>query len=69
MNFFKIKTNWSNAELISLKLCIASAYILVGAYFHEFFREHSIAVLLLFVITVIYSLFLWFRKMKKGKQA
>ena len=36
MNFFKAKTSWSNAELIVLKICIASAYVLLGAYFHSF---------------------------------
>ena len=46
MNFFKIKTGWSNAEFIPLKLCIATAYILIGAYFHNFFRDHYVAVLI-----------------------
>ena len=36
MNFFRIKTSWSNAEFIVLKLCIASAYVLIGAYFSDF---------------------------------
>ena len=65
MNFFKIKTSWSNAELIPLKLCIASAYVLIGAYFHNFFSNNYIIVLIVFIITVIWVVYLWFNKMKK----
>jgi preprotein translocase subunit SecG len=65
MNFFKIKTSWSNAELIPLKLCIATAYILVGAYFHNFFRKYYIIILIVFFITVIWAVYLWLNKMKK----
>jgi len=64
MNFFKIKTSWSNAEFIVLKLCIASAYILVGTYFHNFIRTYYIPVLFLFVLTVIWAVYLWLHKMK-----
>ena len=68
MNFFKIKTSWSNAELIPLKLCVASAYVLVGAYFHHFFRSYYVPVLFLFGLTVVWSVYLWVRKMKSGNQ-
>ncbi|WP_428665582.1 hypothetical protein [Runella sp.] len=59
MNFFKIKTTWSNAEFIPLKLCIAAAYLLLGAYFHDFFITYFIPVLVVFVITVIWTVYLW----------
>jgi hypothetical protein len=65
MNFLKIKTSWSNVELIVLKLCIASAYVLVGAYFHRIVRHHYILVLAVFIITVAWSVYLWLRKMKE----
>ncbi len=68
MNFFKIKTCWTNAEFIVLKLCIASAYILVGVYFHDFFRYYYMPILILFGITVIWSVYLWLSKMKVGRQ-
>jgi len=68
MNFFKIKTTWSNGELIPLKLSIATAYILVGGYFHSFFHRYYIPVLIVFGITVTLSLYMWFTKMKSGKQ-
>ena len=64
MNFFQIKTRWSNAEFIVLKLCIATAYILVGTYFHNFFRTYYIPVLIIFIITVIWAVYLWLIKMK-----
>lgn len=65
MNFFKIKTTWSNAEFIPLKLCIASAYVLVGAYFHHFFSQYRMVAIVLFAATVIWSVYLWLSKMKK----
>lgn len=68
MSFFKIKTSWSNAELVVLKLCIASAYIIIGAYFHNFFRSYYVPVLVVFGITVMWSVYLWLKKMKIGKQ-
>jgi hypothetical protein len=64
MNFFNIKTSWSNAELIPLKLSIATAYSLIGTYFHNFFRHYYIPVLIIFGITVIWSVYLWLNKMK-----
>jgi predicted PurR-regulated permease PerM len=69
MNFFKIKTRWSNAELVVLKLCIASAYILVGTYFHKFFHHYYIPVLIAFVVTVVWSIYLWITKMKVRKES
>jgi len=68
MNFFKIKTSWSNAEFIVLKLCVASAYVLVGAYFHAFFHAYFIPVLIIFGITVIWSVSLWVSKMKNSNK-
>ncbi|NVN94866.1 MAG: hypothetical protein HXX18_06240 [Bacteroidetes bacterium] len=68
MNFFKIKTTWSNAEFIPLKLCIASAYILIGAYFHNFVSNFYVIILILFLITVIWAVYLWLHKMIKEKK-
>lgn len=65
MNFLNKKTTWTNWELIPLKLCIATAYILVGGYFHSFFHSVLIPVILLFGITMIWSVWMWISKMKK----
>ena len=67
MNFFQKKTSWSNAEFIILKLCVASAYVLVGAYFHSFFRQYYIPVLVLFGISCVWAVYLWVSKMKSAK--
>ena len=64
MNFLKIKTTWSNAEFIPLKVCIASAYLLIGAFFHHFFREYYTLLFVLFCITGTWSIYLWLHKMK-----
>jgi hypothetical protein len=68
MNIFKIKTSWSNAEFIPFKLSVATAYLLIGTYFHRFFRAHYIPVLILFGITAIWSVYLWLNKMKIARQ-
>ena len=66
MNFFKIKTTWTNAELIPLKICIASAYLLAGAYFHNFVREYFVFIVIMFSVTVVFSVFRWLQKMKSN---
>lgn len=66
MNFFKIKTSWSNAEFIVLKLCIAAAYVLVGSYFHAFIKQYYVPVLIIFGITCCWSVYLWIKKMKNS---
>jgi len=67
MNFFKAKTTWSNAEFIPLKLCIASIYVVIGSYFHDFFSKYYTALFILFGITVIWSVYLWIKKMEKAR--
>lgn len=67
MNIFKVKTSWSNAEFIPFKLCIASIYIVVGSYFHDFFSRYYVALLILFGITVIWTVYLWLKKMRRGR--
>ncbi len=67
MNFFRVKTNWSNAEFIVLKLCVASAYILIGGYFHSYILQYIGPVLVVFAITCAWSLYLWITKMKSVK--
>ncbi|TGL59024.1 hypothetical protein [Leptospira sarikeiensis] len=64
MNFFKSETSWSNAEFIVFKLCVASAYVLIGAYFNDFFLQYRIPILIVFGITAIWTINLWLRKMK-----
>jgi len=64
MNFFKAKTSWSNGQLIILKLCIASAYVLVGAYFHSFVGVYYMPILFVFGVTCIWAVYLWISKMR-----
>ncbi len=69
MNFLSVKTKWSSADLAVLKGCVASAYVLIGAYFHEFFLEYYIPVLAGFTIFLVWVVYLWTNKMaKKRKQ-
>jgi K+ transporter len=64
MNFFKTRTSWTNAEFIILKLCIASAYVFLGSYFHKFIELGYLPILLLFAISCIWAVYLWVKKMK-----
>lgn len=68
MSFLSKKTSWSNAEFIVFKLCVASIYIIVGCYFHDFFRNYYIPLFILFSITCIWTVALWFKKMKADKR-
>lgn len=68
MNFFKIKTSWSNAEFILIKLCMASVYIFIGSYFHDFFENYSTLLLIVFAITVIWFVCEWLKKMKSKSE-
>jgi len=66
MNFFRAKTSWSNMEFIPFKLCVASIYIIAGAYFHDVIQHYYIPLFILFGITVIWTVYLWVEKMKKA---
>jgi hypothetical protein len=48
-----------------LKLCIGTAYLLLGAVFHEFVLDHYLLIAFIFGITVAISLRSWIVKMKK----
>ncbi|TGK00927.1 hypothetical protein EHO59_13485 [Leptospira semungkisensis] len=67
MNFFTKETSWSNAEFIVFKLCIASIYVLIGAYFRDFFLQYRIVFTAIFVVTVIWTVSLWLKKMRSAK--
>ncbi|MBV8388499.1 MAG: hypothetical protein JO080_01730 [Mucilaginibacter sp.] len=64
MGFLNTKTSWSNAEFIPFKLCVASIYVIVGAYFHDFFQQYYVPLFILFGISVISTVYLWVKKMK-----
>ena len=68
MNFLKIKTTWTNAELVIIKICIAAAYLLVGAYFHELVKHYYLVMIGVFAITVVWGMYLWLRKMKNNEE-
>ena len=65
MNFWTHKTAWSNLEFIPLKLAIGSAYILIGALFHDFILQYHVFFAAIFLVTVIWSIYKWVSKMKQ----
>lgn len=67
MNIFKAKTTWLNTEFIPFKLCIASIYVIIGSYFHDFFSKYYTALGILFGITVIWTVYLWIKKMRQAR--
>lgn len=64
MNFFNVKTVWTNTEFIPFKLCVASIYVIVGSYFHSFFENYYLPIFILFGITAIWTVTLWLKKMR-----
>ncbi len=64
MNFFKIKTSWSNAELGIFKVCVASMFVMIGVFFNDYLRNFYVPLLIIFGITLVWTLFLWITKMK-----
>ncbi|MFZ4412981.1 MAG: hypothetical protein ACOYOV_07845 [Bacteroidales bacterium] len=65
MNFLKIKTSWSNFELALFKICVASIYLVIGIYFHEFLGKYMLLFVSIFVVSAIWVFSLWLKKMKK----
>jgi hypothetical protein len=65
MNFLKLKTSWSTAELGLLKLCLISLGIVLGIFFYEFLKAQILLFFIVFIITAIYGLFLWIKKAKQ----
>nr|WP_199078517.1 hypothetical protein [Pedobacter sp. ASV19] len=64
MNFLNAKTVWANKEFIPFKLCIASIYVIIGSYFHNFFESYYVLLFILFGISVVWTVALWLKKMK-----
>lgn len=64
MNIFKIRTTWSNGELAILKMCVASFYISVGIFLHEYIERYLIYFLFIFVVSVISIGYIWLNKFK-----
>lgn len=65
MNFLKLKSTWTNAELIILKICIATAYLMVGSYFDDLFDGYFYHLIIVFAITLAWGTYLWIQKMKR----
>ena len=64
MNFFKKQTCWSNIEFVWLKLCVGSAYLFIGTYYHDFLKDYYLPIIIVFSIAVVQTLFLWIKKME-----
>jgi hypothetical protein len=65
MGFLDKKTTWNNKELIPLKLCIASIYLLIGAKYETLIVNYKFPLILLFIVTLAYTMYLWLKKMKE----
>jgi len=48
MNFFKIKTSWSNAELGIFKVCVASIFVMIGVFFNDYLKNFYVPLIVLF---------------------
>lgn len=66
-HFLLRKTSWSTAELGLIKLCLASLWVSVGAYFHEYIQGYISLLLPVFMTTAIWLWYLWIKKLKESK--
>lgn len=63
MNFFLKKTTWSNLEFIPLKLCIGTGYLLILSFLPVELQDIRTILLVIFIPTVVWSLYKWFHKL------
>jgi hypothetical protein len=63
LQFLFKKSTWSNLQLIPLKLCIASAYLIIGHFIPETVNTYFWPLVLLFGITLIVSLWIWLKQL------
>ncbi|NHM07529.1 hypothetical protein G4D82_09880 [Flavobacterium sp. CYK-4] len=68
MDFFQRKTTWTNAEFIWLKLSVASAFLIIGAQYADFFSKYFQWIFIVFALSVIRAVFLWIKKMDAPKK-
>lgn len=66
MNFIKARTTWSNGEFVIFKLSITTGYLIIGTYFHTLFSNYYIPLFIVFGISLVWTVSLWLKKMKKG---
>ena len=66
MNFVKARTTWSNGEFIVFKLCVTCGYLIIGAYFHALFSKFYIPLFIVFGMSLVWTVSLWLKKMRKG---
>ncbi len=64
MNFFKIKTSWSNGELGIFKVCVASIFVMIGVFFNDYLKNFYVPLIIIFGITLVWTLYLWIKKMR-----
>jgi len=64
MNIFNVKTTWNNKEIAVLKLAVASVYLVLGSFFHEFVSQYYTMIIVFAAISVCFSLYLYFQKVK-----
>lgn len=62
IKFLNRRTSWTNAELGLIKICVGSAYLIIGSYFHEFFHAFLVVAGIVFVITAGWTFYLWIKK-------
>lgn len=67
MSFMNKKTIWTNAEFIPLKICIASIYLIIGAYFSNFVMQYKWFFIVLFLGSLGISMYKWISKMKQAQ--
>lgn len=69
MNFLFIKTLWANIELSLIKVCATAFGIILGIYFDEFLKSYLILIWIIFIVTAIWGIILWTKKISATDKA
>lgn len=64
MNFLKTKTAWTYLELGIIKICLVSAGVAIGSYFHEYLLPYLFYFLGLYIALAFVIVPIWIRKEK-----
>jgi hypothetical protein len=64
MNFLKSRTTWTNLELGIVKICLVSAGVALGSYFHQYLQPFVFYFLGIYLVLGLIVLTIWARKEK-----
>lgn len=65
MNILTKRISWAYWQFGLLKLCTISFGIILGSYFADFWRPIISFVWIIFIVTYVLAIWMWFREARK----